>query len=337
MEALGPSNISGIGLDTNAIVDAIMAAERSNAVLLEVRQAETTNMISAYRAVEAKFLAIQAQLGSLTRSSTFTRGTFSVSDPDGLDVAASGSVAPGTFDVRVLELARNHQLASQGIDDPDNTVLGTGDFKISVGAGSQQTIEVDSTNNTLEGLRQAINRADAGVTATIVNDGTTVNSNRLVLTAKDTGAKNTISVQSTLTGGVNPDFATSSFDTPETDGFSALATSAVTLGPTAAYTGSQNKTYTFTVAGTGTQIVGTDSITINYTDGTDTGSIVVNQADTEVALTGAGSDGLTLSFSAGDLVAGDTFTVSTFSPILQNPATPEYQSAHRTVAGLRLR
>ncbi len=221
--------------------------------------------------------------------------------------------------MRVLDLARNHQLASQGVEDPDATALGTGSFQISVGSGSLQTVTIDSSNNTLTGLKDAINNADLDVSASIINDGTTRNSFRLILTSKETGAKNTITVQSSLTGGVNPNFTTSTFDVPETDGFSALATSAVSLGSSAAYTGSENKTYTFTIAGTGAQTVGSDVITINYTDGTDSGSIVVNAVDTEVSLSGAGSDGLTLSFGAGDLMAGDTFTVSTFAPELQKP------------------
>ncbi|MCH7879077.1 MAG: flagellar filament capping protein FliD, partial [candidate division Zixibacteria bacterium] len=253
------------------------------------------------------------------RSTTFTQGKFTVSDEDAVEISQAGDLSPGTFDIRVLDLARNHQLASQGIEDPDDTALGTGSFQISVGSGSLQTITVDTTNNTLAGLKDAINNADLDVSASIINDGTTNNSFRLILTAKDTGAKNKITVQSSLTGGVNPNFTTSSFDTPETDGFSALATSAVSLGSSAAYTGAENKTYTFTVAGSGTQTVGTDVITINYTDGTNSGSIVVNAVDTEVALSGTGSDGLTISFGAGDLIAGDTFTVSTFAPELQKP------------------
>ena len=49
----------------------------------------------------------------------------------------------------------------------------------------------DSGNNTLAGIRQAINDADAGVTATIINDGTT---NRLVLSSDTSGSVGSISV-----------------------------------------------------------------------------------------------------------------------------------------------
>jgi len=321
MQGVGANSITGIssGLDTNAIVKAIINAERGTARLLEVRQAEKTNMVSAYKAIEAKFLAIQSQLGLLGKSATFDKMNITSSDTDSVEVSGLDNAIPGTFDVRVTQLARNNQLASQGFDDQNANILGTGTFKISVGDASFTDITLTSNNNSLSGLRDAINAAGAGVTASIVNDGTDKNAFRLVLTADKTGSANKIKTQNALSGGSAPDFVSASFDTPETTGFSATATSLVSLGPTASYTGAQNKTYTFTVQGTGSQTVGTDVITLNYTDGTNSGSIIVTQADTEVALAGTGSDGLKLSFSSGDLVAGDTFTVSTFAPTLQNP------------------
>jgi flagellar hook-associated protein 2 len=108
-----------------------------------------------------------------------------------------------------------------------------------------------------------------------------------------------------------------SFDSPEKLSFSSSSTSNISLGSTAVYTGSQNKNYTFTVGGSGTQTIGSNNVTVNWTDGTNSGSILVTQADTEYELTGTGSDGLKLSFSSGDLVAGNTFQVSTFAPVLQ--------------------
>jgi flagellar hook-associated protein 2 len=321
MQGIGAGSITGIasGLDTNAIVEAIIGAERGTAVLLEIRQAEKTKMISAYKAIEARFLAIQSKLGLLSKGVTFDKMSITSSDEDGIEVGAGENVVPGTFDVRVTQLARNNQLASQGFDKSDDKVLGAGTFQFAVGSASMTTVTLTSSNNSLTGLRDAINSADAGVSASIVNDGTEKNSFRLILTSSETGSANKITIKNGLSGGSAPDFVATSFDVPETGGFSATASSLVTLGSTASYTGAENKTYTFTVAGSGTQTVGTDIITLNYTDGTNSGSIVVTQADIEVALAGTGSDGLKLSFSAGDLVAGDTFTVSTFAPILQNP------------------
>jgi flagellar hook-associated protein 2 len=64
------------------------------------------------------------------------------------------------------------------------------------------SIVIDSKNNSLQGIRDAINKASLGVTATIVSDGS-ANPYHLVLTSTKTGAKSSmkISVSATDTGG----------------------------------------------------------------------------------------------------------------------------------------
>jgi len=316
----GLNTIEGIssGLNTAEIVDAILIFERQNVVRLELEQAEKTNIVTALKALQAKFLALQTELSKLTRSSTFEASTVNVSDESILSASVSGRVGAGSYDIQVLSLARNHQLASQGFGDESLASFGTGTISISVGDGSLHAVTIDAGNNSLVGIKRAINDAEAGVTATIVNDGSSSKPYRLILTADDTGVANKINVTSSLTGGNNLDFSTASFDDPETIDMDLSSSSQISLGTTvSSYTGSQNKIYTFTVGGSGTQTVGTDTITINWTDGTNSGSIEVTQADTEVALTGDGADGLKLAFSAGTLTAGDTFQVATFAPLLQ--------------------
>jgi len=315
----GLNTIEGInsGLNTAEIVDAILIFERQNVVRLEYEQAEKTNIVTALKALQAKFLALHTQLAKLTRSSTFEASTVNVSDESILSASVSGRVGAGSYDIQVLSLARNHQLASQGFGDESLASFGTGTISISVGDGSLHAVTIDAGNNSLVGIKRAINDAEAGVTATIVNDGSSSRPYRLILTADDTGVANKINVTSSLTGGNNLDFSTVSFDDPETIDMDSSSSSQISLGATASYTGSQNKIYTFTVGGSGAQTVGTDTITINWTDGTNSGSIEVTQADTEVALTGDGADGLKLAFSAGTLTAGDTFQVATFAPLLQ--------------------
>jgi len=315
----GFSSIDGIssGLNTAEIIDAIMIFERRNVVLLEQQQAEKTNIISSLKALQAKFLALSTQLAKLTRSSTFEAAMATVSDESILKASVSGRVGAGSYDIQVLSLARNHQMASQGFSDESLASFGTGTISISVGDGSLHAITVDANNNSLVGIKKAINDAKIGVTATIVNDGSSSQPYRLILTSQDTGVVNKINVTSNLTGGNNLDFSTASFDNPETIDMDSGSSSQISLGATAMYSGSQNKIYTFSVGGSGVQTVGTDTITINWTDGVNSGSFDVAQADTEVELTGSGADGLKLIFSAGTLTAGDTFQVATFAPHLQ--------------------
>ncbi len=315
----GTSSITGLqsGLDTTSIVDKLIELERQNAVLLEYDKVVKTNIISAFKALEAKFLALQSQISSLTRTSTFEQSKVTVSDTDYLTTTTSGRTGTGSYDIQVLSLARNHQIASQGFSSESLSDFGTGTIEIGIGSATPKTITIDETNNSLIGIKTAINDADIGVTATIINDGSDSNSYRLILSGDKTGRANTIEITSNLTDGLNLDYTTSSFDLPETIHKAAGSTSTIDLGASASYTGTENKTFTFTVQGSGEMTLGGGTITINWTDGTNSGSIDVDAADTEVQLTGAGADGLYLTFGAGTLTAGDEFQVSTFTPLLQ--------------------
>ncbi|HOP06908.1 MAG TPA: flagellar filament capping protein FliD [candidate division Zixibacteria bacterium] len=315
----GTQTIVGLssGLDTDEIVDQMIELERGNAVLLESEVEYKTSVITAYNTLEAYFLSLSTQVSSLSRSSTFNDYSVTVTDDDYLTATSTSGTTSGSYDIQVLSLARNHQIASQGFDDVTSNDLGTGTITLQIGDGAVTTITVDSTNNSLADIKNAINDADMGISATLVNDGTDSNAYRLVLSGDNTGRKNKIDITCDLSGGLDLNFDTGSFDVPETYSSGTGTTAEVSLGASASYTGSENKTYTFTVGGTGEQTIGTDTITINWTDGTNSGSFEVSAGDTEVTLTGDGADGLTLSFSDGIMTAGDEFTVSTFTPLLQ--------------------
>ena len=317
---MSPVNISGImsNLNTAEMIDALLTYDNQNVTLLQYDQAVKTNQISTYQAINAKLLAFQTQAAILTRESSFEATRVTVSDEDYLTAIAGDNVGVGSYTINIDALAQNHQIASQGFSESEAENLGTGTVAISVGDGSTTTITVDSTNNSLEGLKNAINTANASVTASIIDDGSSANSRRLLLTTNKSGAANEISVTVSLDGSKVPDFSSATFDSVETPYFSSQATSSPTLGTNASYTGNKNKTYTFTLGGSGEQTVGSGDITIIWTDGTKPGEIVVTSADTEIEVKKSGFDkGLTLQFSAGKLVAGDTFSVQTFAPLIQ--------------------
>ncbi len=318
----GANSIDGIssGFDTTAMVDAIIGQERINAVFLENRHALNSSIVTALQALQAKFISLGSSLTVLSRKATFENYAVSVSDDDVLTASTSGRVGTGTYDVQVLTLARNHQIASQGFASSAQATFGTGSVTIQVGDGSQNVITIDATSNSLEGIKTAINSANIGVSASIINDGSDSKAYRLIISSNETGVDSQISFSSSLTGGDTLNFSTSTFDDPEITNKDLASTSAISLYATAAYSGSENKTYTFTVQGIGTQTVGAGSILIDWDDGTNTGTISVDEADAEVILAGVGSDGLTLSFTDGALTAGDTFQVQGFAPLLQGAA-----------------
>jgi len=63
----------------------------------------------------------------------------------------------------------------------------------SSGSGTK-SVTIDSTNNSLQGIRDAINAAQMGVTATIINDGSATNPYRLALSSDSNGASNSMKI-----------------------------------------------------------------------------------------------------------------------------------------------
>jgi len=101
------------------------------------------------------------------------------------------AAASGNYDISISQLASAQKLKSPGYD-----VGATFDSGIlAIKTGTNSTAIIKPASNTLAGIRDAINAStDAGVTATIVNDGT---KSHLVLTAKDSGAINTVKITGT--------------------------------------------------------------------------------------------------------------------------------------------
>ncbi|WP_050462244.1 flagellar filament capping protein FliD [Herbaspirillum autotrophicum] len=101
------------------------------------------------------------------------------------------AAASGNYDISISQLASAQKLKSPGYDA--GATFDTGILAIKTGANS--TAIIKPASNTLAGIRDAINAStDAGVTATIVNDGS---KSHLVLTAKDSGAVNSVKITGT--------------------------------------------------------------------------------------------------------------------------------------------
>src|SRR5690554_1364579 len=207
LESLG----LGSGVLRSDLIDKIITEERSSVDLrLDRREELAEARITAYGEIKSKMAQIQS--AAITLSSPTLTGATKVTSSDESILTATGSAAadPGNYNVEVLNVAKSHSLAT-GIYSSYDEVVGSGKLVFSFGKltydGSgnvtgqepnvdapSKTLEIDSSNNTLSGVRDAINNADMGVNATIVNDGTGY---RLQIVSAETGGENamTISVQ----------------------------------------------------------------------------------------------------------------------------------------------
>ncbi len=313
---MGDIYFSGIysGIDWQSIIDTIVAAEQRRIDLVSTKKTDETAKLTAIQSFNGLLLGLKASATTLSKQKNFQTQTVTSSHESLLSASVTGNAAPGTHFIRVNQLAQAHQLASQGFADTDTTSIGVGTVTIRVGSGATTEIEIDAGNNTLAGLRDAINSSGADVTAAIVNDGSASNPYRLLLTSTVTGAANTVDVTVSLTGGKAPDFVNNNIDAAEADASnsSSYTGTASSLGT---YTGAENQTFIVEIMSDGA--VGAATFRFS-TDG----GLTFDDNGGAGFLTATGGtlleDGVSIAFTdSGTLTAGDRFRIDTFVPTTQ--------------------
>ena len=210
------------GFDTTSIIEGILQFQQVQLDNFNTRKAEIATRQAAFGGIEGQLLSLRSALGKLNRtSSVFDATTATSSNTDILNATADSSASGGTFTLTVNSLAKAQQVASQGYSS-DSAEIGTGEFSLRVGSNEVTTIQIDETNNTLDGLVNAINDQSDDVSASIIFDQG-ADAYRVLLASNETGESNTISITSDLSGGDAPVF---DFDEP----VQAATNASVTLG-----------------------------------------------------------------------------------------------------------
>ena len=185
------------GLDVNGIISKLMALEQKPLTKLATKEADYNAKLTAYGSLKGSLSSLQTAAKALATTSTIAGKAASVSDATVLAASASSTAAAGSYSLSVTQLATAHTVRSTTNYGATTDTFNTGTLAISINGGAAVNVTIDSSNNTLAGISQAINDANAGVTATIVNDGTT---NRLLLSSKTSGSIGAITVAATDSG-----------------------------------------------------------------------------------------------------------------------------------------
>ncbi len=208
----GTMSIGGLasGLKTDEIISKIMEYARRPQDKLRAEKEEAQSRLAVWQDINTRLLALKLKADTIADTANFQAMRITSSDETVLTGSASGAATPGSYYVKVTSRAQSHQIASQsGAYTSLNDVVGTGNVSITLADGTSFTVTLDSNNNTLAGLKDAINKANKGVKASIVNVGTNASPDyRMILTSTDTGlARRMTSVDTSgLTGGTAPVF-----------------------------------------------------------------------------------------------------------------------------------
>lgn len=188
----------GSGVLNSDLVEQLVAAERApKERRLDFRTEQTQAKLSAYgklRSAVTELRLPMRQLGSADAMRSFS----ATSSGSNVSASVDSSVASrGSYDINVTQIAKANALAFQSVADRDSTSVGSGTLTLAVGDKTTD-ITIDDSNDTLQGLANSINEAEAGVSASIINTGSGY---RLVLSSDETGTANAINISTDAAAG----------------------------------------------------------------------------------------------------------------------------------------
>lgn len=196
----------GSGLDVTGIVSKLMAIERRPIDLIDTKSTVVQAQLTAYGSLKGSLSSLQTAVSSLTSKSTYSATKATVADDKQLGVTSDSTAAAGSYSVQVLQLAKAEKLKSAAFSSAGDSV-GTGTITFDFGTYSttggvtgfalntskkQVSVTIPTGSDSLASIADAINAAKAGISATVLNDGT---SSYLSFSPTDPGAANALRIQ----------------------------------------------------------------------------------------------------------------------------------------------
>jgi flagellar hook-associated protein 2 len=162
----------GSGMDINSLVSQLVAAERAPKDSRLTREdAKLTAEFSALATLKGALAGLQSASRSLRDAESFALSRTVVSDEEFFTASGTGEAVPGSYDIRVEQLATAARLGSGVYPGGAGSVVGTGTLTIAVGTQSFDVVLTEDTD-TLAQIRDEINSAAGNtvVRATLIGD-----------------------------------------------------------------------------------------------------------------------------------------------------------------------
>jgi flagellar hook-associated protein 2 len=216
------TGLSSGQVDVNSVVSQLMVAERIPIDKLNKKSTAFQTQLSVYGGIKSNLSTFQAAVQKLKGTGSFQAYKVNTADSTVLTASAGSTAVTGNYSVEISSLAQSQQLIAAG-QTSSSAQIGTGasttinfDFgtisydplnggsynastglytgaQFATNGGGIKTVTIDNTNNTLEGIRDAVNAANIGVSATIINDGGT-SPYRLAFSSTASGVSNSMSI-----------------------------------------------------------------------------------------------------------------------------------------------
>jgi flagellar hook-associated protein 2 len=206
----------GANLPSNDLLKQLMAVEQEPIALLDKKETSYQAKLSGFGIVKGALSQFQTSVNALSNAAQFQGVKASASDSTVLSASGSAKASMGSYSIEVTKLAQSQKLATVGVasdtaplsngvisfdfgtiaggtfDSDTGKYTGVGRSFTSSGSGIK-TVTINDTNNSLQGIRDAVNQANIGVSASIINDGSGT-PYRLSFSVTDTGKANSLKI-----------------------------------------------------------------------------------------------------------------------------------------------
>ena len=204
MPGISPTGNGSSSIDVKGLVNKLIKAEGAPTLSrLDQQEAKIQSNISALGAFRSAVSDFQNTLGKLRSADDMHKMAATSSDKDKIDISASTNAQEGNYNVEALQLAQSQRLTSEAFAS-DLEPIGKGSMTFQFGRvdpdsgkftpnpkASVKTIQITDENNSLRGIKGAVNEGNFGVSASLINDG---KGTRLVFNAGGTGEINAMRI-----------------------------------------------------------------------------------------------------------------------------------------------
>jgi flagellar hook-associated protein 2 len=195
--SFNPSGLlSGNGIDVSTVVSQLISQQSAPLQIIQKQQTGLQNQSDELTSINGDLNSLATAVSALADPTGQLAALGAVSsDPSILTATAQTSAATGTHEIVVSNLATTSSYYTNSI--PSGSALSPGSFALKVGTNAPVTFNISGNSTTLRDLANDINSANAGVTASVINDA---NGSRLSLVSNNSGAPGDLSVTNDTTG-----------------------------------------------------------------------------------------------------------------------------------------
>ncbi|SUW63237.1 Flagellar cap protein [Buttiauxella agrestis] len=197
------ASVSSLGIGSNLPLDTLLTnlttAEKGRLTPISAQQSSYSAKLTAYGTLKSAIEKFQTANTALNDAKLFKSSNATSSTPD-LAVSTAAGAAAGKYTISVTQLAQAQSLATAGstsATDKQSTVSATDRTLVINQPGREKPLEIKLSDDqtSLNGIRDAINTADSGVSASVIKNK--AGEYQLVISSAETGVDNALTVSVT--------------------------------------------------------------------------------------------------------------------------------------------